>query len=176
MSTFKVDRYSRTLPNGKRGPTTTSYFGLPAFQPPIDELVALLDVPPKATLHKSITMTLTIRNNHPTRSANITVHLDPESLEAFVVSGIRNGRVPVLLPGSEETLEWQMIPLECGYVKLPRIKVIDRRSAIPASYGQNAEDPPGTDGIGDLVKVIDHRSVANSETGVNCPPTILVLP
>ena len=147
--------------------------------------MALLDVPPKATLHESITMTLTIRNNHPSRSANITVHLDSESLEAFVVSGIRNGRVPVLLPGSEETLEWQMIPLECGYVKLPRIRVIDRRSAIPAS-GQNAEDPPGTDvSIGDLVKVVDrrhdsYRSVANPETGVTfqeeSPQTILVLP
>ena len=171
--------YSRILPNGERGPTTTtSYFGLPVLQPPIDELVALLDVPPMATLHKSITMTLTIRNNHPSRSANVTVHLDLESLEGFVVSGIRNGRVPVLLPGSEETLVWQMIPLECGYVKLPRIKVIDRRSAIPAS----AEGPPGTDGsIGELVKVIDHRHDFRSahETGVTLQeegPKILVLP
>ncbi|KAJ3501987.1 hypothetical protein NLJ89_g9091 [Agrocybe chaxingu] len=62
-----VVTWSRTLPNGEHGPKATSYFALPALRPPIDDLIALLDVPPKATLHTPISLTLTIRNCHPTR-------------------------------------------------------------------------------------------------------------
>ncbi len=131
---------------------------LPTFQPPLDNLVALLDVPPRATLHKPILLTLTIRNYHPSRSANITAHLDPDTLEGFVVSGIRSGRVPVLLPGSEEKLVWQIIPLECGYVQVPRIKVIHRRKTV-FTMGHAVEVSAGnTEGsIGEAVKVIDLR-------------------
>lgn len=130
---------------------------LPTLRPPLDTLVALVDIPPQATLHKPILMTLTIRNYHPSRSASITVDLDPETLEGFVISGIRNGRVPVLLPGSEEKLVWQIIPLECGYVQMPRIKVIDRRKNVSTS-GHGADISGNAEGsVGDAVKVIDVR-------------------
>jgi len=143
--------------NGGEGPKATSYFPLPSLRHPVEDLVALLDVPPKASLHVPVSMTLTIRNYHPSRSANITVHLEPDSLDSFVVSGMRTSRVPVLLPGAEEKLIWRIIPLECGYVRLPRIKVIDRRKAIPASQipGEMVPAPEGS--TGDPVKVIDLR-------------------
>lgn len=146
----------RLLPDGQAGSKATSYFALPPLRPPMDELVALVDVPPKARLHVPILLSLTIRNYHPTRSANVTVHLEPESLDGFVVSGIRNARVPVLLPGAEEKLVWQMIPLECGHVQVPRIKVIDRRKAVPGN--QAGEGGAAVDGsAGEPIKVIDLR-------------------
>jgi hypothetical protein len=154
----------------------------------VEDLVALLDVPPKASLHVPVSMTLTIRNYSPTRSSNITVHLEPDPLDSFVVSGMRTGRVPVLLPGTEEKLVWRIIPLECGYVRIPRIKVMDRRRAIPTSQipGENVPAPEGS--TGDPVKVIDlrHDAWVDSESGKDDSPaeyeghegpgTILVLP
>lgn len=92
-------------------------------------------------------MSLRIRNLHPSRSANITVQLEPEPSDAFVVSGLRSGRVPILLPGGEEQVIWRLIPVECGYVRLPKIKVMDRRAK---SVGE-------ADSEGEIVKVVDVR-------------------
>lgn len=182
----RVKETNRMLQNGQEGPNTRSYFPLTSLRLPVEDLVALLDVPPKASLHVPISMTLRIRNYHPTRSANITVHLEPDSLDSFVVSGMRTGRVPVLLPGAEEKLIWRMIPLECGYVKLPRIKVIDRRRAISAAVQSSGEVVPAPDApTGDSVKVIGLRhdiwpAQADSERGSRTEyeglGTILVLP
>ena len=123
----------------------------------MDTIVALLDVPPQGSLHVPMLLTLTIRNYHPTRSANIVVQLEPDSMDGFVVSGLRNGRVPVLLPGSEEKLIWNIIPIECGFVKVPRIKVTDRRKAITGSQGPN-EIGANVDALtGDLIKVVNIR-------------------
>ena len=123
----------------------------------MDTIVALLDVPPQGTLHVPMFLTLTIRNYHPTRSANIVVQLEPDSMDGFVVSGLRNGRVPVLLPGSEEKLIWNILPIECGFVKVPRIKVTDRRKTIPGSQG-TSEIGANVDVVdGDLVKVVNIR-------------------
>ena len=105
-------------------------------------------------------MYLTIRNHHPTRSANITVQLDPDPTDGFVVAGIRNGRVPILLPGAEERLTWRLIPLECGHVALPRLKVMDRRRALGGA-GSDEE----VESQGDMVKVVDVRRDERDETG-----------
>ena len=105
-------------------------------------------------------MYLTIRNHHPTRSANITVQLDPDPTDGFVVAGIRNGRVPILLPGAEERLTWRLIPLECGHVALPRLKVMDRRRALGGA-GSDAEE----ESQGDMVKVVDVRRDERDEAG-----------
>ncbi|KAF9486045.1 hypothetical protein BDN70DRAFT_870556 [Pholiota conissans] len=179
-----VITWSRVLENGDHGFKAVSYFPLPSLRPPGDTLVALLDAPPQAKLHTPVSISLTIRNYHPTRSANITVHLEPDSLDAFVVAGVRDGRVPVLLPGSEEKLVWNMIPIECGYVTLPRIKVMDRRKAIPASQSSTEAGVTADSSAGDIVKVVDLRydmrqtadnSVAETARGEG-PGTILVLP
>lgn len=150
--------------------------------------MALMDLPARAALHEPFSLTLIIRNYHPSRSANITVHLEADSVEGgLVVSGLRNGRVPVLLPGAEEKLVWRLVPIECGYVKLPRIRVIDRRKAI--SIVQNSGDAGETPETfsGEVVKVVDVRydsremDVGQSEefaarTVDEGPGTILVLP
>jgi hypothetical protein len=129
---------------------------LPLLRPPTDGLVALLNVPPTAQLHVPISLLLLIRNHHPSRSANITVQLEPDPSDGFVVAGLRSGRVPILVPGTEEKLTWRLIPLECGYVSIPRIKVVDRRKAIASAQGiggPNAE----IETEGEVVKIIDVR-------------------
>jgi trafficking protein particle complex subunit 11 len=180
----------RILQNGVHSPKATSYFSLPSLRPPVENIVALLDVPPQGTLHVPMPLTLIIRNYHPTRSANIVVQLEPDSMDGFVVSGLRNGRVSVLLPGSEDKLIWSIIPIECGYVKVPRIKVTDRRKAIPAQAQDANESDAITDAFaGDLIQVVDVRRGVRQDdsqggdsvddqpsTDTEMLPTILVLP
>jgi hypothetical protein len=155
----------RIRKNGERGSPTISAFPLPSLSPPVEGLVALMGVPPTATLHVPTTLTLTLRNYHPSRSANVTVQLELDASEGFVIAGLRSGRVPILMPGSEEKLTWELIPIECGYVKVPRIKVMDlRRAAV-------SETESGTEGVeakGEVVKVIDvridHRTVSDGQS------------
>ncbi|PPQ93844.1 hypothetical protein CVT25_013553 [Psilocybe cyanescens] len=191
---FIMSHDHRVLQGGDLGPKAVSYFSLPSLRPPSNDLVALLDVPPKATLHVPVSFTVTVRNYHPTRSANIVLQLETDSLDAFVVSGLRNGRVPVLLPGSEEKLVWRMIPIECGYVKIPRIKVIDRRKAVPPSQSSGEPGVPADASTGDIIKVVDLRwdarkgsalhgdsdsavqNESSTEDRRESPFTILVLP
>lgn len=103
----------------------------------------------------------------------------------FVVAGLRAGRVPLLLAGSEERLVWMLIPVECGYVQLPRVRVLNRRRAPPGtakalggggvvgSVGgdetgadENArEDKDAGDAEGREIKVVDVRTVSRKESG-----------
>lgn len=151
--------WRRMLPAGGRGRQSITRFALPTFMIPQDELIALLDVPSFAKLHASTPIHLTVRNRHSSRSANVSVTLDLDPSDAFVVAGLRNGRLPILLPGSEEKLSWKLIPIECGYVKIPRIKVMNvRRVALPSQGGVSTE----VDVEGEVVKVIDVRADWNA--------------
>jgi hypothetical protein len=173
--------FHRIMMNGARGPLSTTRLPLPFLRPPTSGLVALLNVPPKAKLHVPISMRLVIRNQHPTRSANVAVQLDPDPSDGFVVAGLRVGRVSILLPGAEEELTWRLIPIDCGYVNIPRLKVVDRRKAIASSQGiegANAE----VDTVGEVVSVVDVRRDERDETGAEVgasyagTTTVLVLP
>jgi len=134
-------------------------------------------------------MSLKIRNLHHFRSANITVQLQPQQSDAFVVSGLRSGRVPILLPGGEEELIWRLIPVECGYVRVPKIKVIDRRSkglgevesdgevvkVVDVRWDRREAGQPGREDGADVRRSVDSSNEGTSpgEGGVT---TILVLP
>ncbi|KAG2132301.1 Gryzun, putative trafficking through golgi-domain-containing protein [Suillus bovinus] len=179
--------WRRMLPDGGRGRQSTTRFALPTLMIPQDELIALLDVPSFARLHMSTPIHLTVRNRHSSRSANIIVALDLDPSDAFVVAGLRNGRLPILLPSSEEKLSWNLIPIECGHVKIPRIKVMNVRGAALPSQGVGV---PSTevDVEGEPVKVVDVRAdrntarVESAGDGADVVPqqydasTILVLP
>jgi hypothetical protein len=73
----------------------------------------------------------------------------------------------MLLPETEATLFWKLIPVECGFVKVPKIKVIDRRKAIvPPGHEPPIPPPePGSDAEGDIVKLVDVRWDGRSESG-----------
>ncbi|KAK7036442.1 hypothetical protein VNI00_011639 [Paramarasmius palmivorus] len=149
--------WRRVLPTGELGAQATSTFTPPPLQPPVDGLIALLDVPPHAKLHQPTTLALTIRNRQISRSANITVQLEPDPADGFIVAGLRNGRIPLLLPGAEERLVWKLIPVECGNVKLPKLKVYDRRKAIASAQGLAGPDSEvETEGV--PVKIVDLRT------------------
>jgi len=158
---------NRLLPNGEPGPLSTTRFSLPPLRPPTDDLVALLDIPPSGKLHVPMILKLIMRNNHPSRTAVVTVHLEPDPSDGFVVAGLRSGRVPTLLPEAEVTIYWKLIPVECGFVKVPKLKVIDRRKAIvPPGQEPLAPSPgPGSGEEGDIVKLVDVRWGGRSEGG-----------
>ena len=112
-------------------------------------------------------MQMTIRNGDPSRTAVVTVHLEPDPSDGFVVAGLRSGRLPMLLPETEATLDWKLIPVECGFAKVPKIKVIDRRKAI-IPPGQESPVPPpepGSDAEGDMVRLVDVRWDGRTESG-----------
>lgn len=132
---------SRVLSSGKYGPRSSTHIPLPLLRPPRDALVALLNVPTIAKLHTPTPMHLMVRNRHTSRLAVISVSLDPQASDGFVVAGLRSGRLPLVLPGGEERVTWNVIPIECGYVKVPRVRVMDHRSG----------------GEGEVVRVVDVR-------------------
>jgi trafficking protein particle complex subunit 11 len=147
------------LPSGEPGALSTTKFKLPPLKPPTDDLVALLNLPSTGKLHVPMMMKLTVRNGDPSRTAVVTVHLEPDPSDGFVVAGLRSGRLPMLLPETETTIDWKLIPVECGFVKVPKMKVIDRRKAI-IPPGQEPLDPqpePGSDAEGDILKLVDVR-------------------
>ncbi|KAK0486236.1 Foie gras liver health family 1-domain-containing protein [Armillaria novae-zelandiae] len=157
-------QWRRIHNDGTRGSTSTSVFPLPPLRPPTDGLIGLLQISPVARLHEGLPLTLTIRNNHPTRSASCTVHVEPDPSDGFIVAGLRSGRLPILLPGAEEKILWNLIPVECGYVKLPTIKVVDHKKLIN-NMGEGEVE-------GQAVKIVDESVVAESnETEEATEPT-----
>lgn len=143
----------RIRDNEERGSLSTTSIPLPPLQLPTEGIIAVLSIPPAATLHVPISLTLTVRNYHPLRSANIVVQLELDTSDSFVVAGLRSGRIPILLPGAEEQLTWRLIPIECGYVKVPRIQITNRRLAVTSGIESSTES--GTKG--EMVKIIDVR-------------------
>jgi len=97
-------KWHRIWKNGDHGSLSTTVIPLPALQPPVEGLLALLSVPPAATLHVPISLTLTVRNYHPSRSANVIIQLELDASDGFVIAGLRSGRIPILMPGEEERL------------------------------------------------------------------------
>jgi len=154
MMTDSMRVYVRMISPGQYGSSARTRLSLPLLCPPQDGLVALMNIPSTAKLHAPIQMQLTVRNRNTTRSAIVTVALDPNPLDAFVVAGLRSGRLPIILPDAEETIVWNLIPIECGLIRVPRVRVVDHRKAPPA-----ADDPSSvsTDTDGDPVPVIDIR-------------------
>ncbi|CCL99236.1 uncharacterized protein FIBRA_01251 [Fibroporia radiculosa] len=157
--------WRRILPEGTQGSLSVSRFPLPQLRPPTDGLVALLDIPPIAKLHVPFLLRLVIRNGHPSRAANVVIQLEIDSSDPIIVSGLRSGRIPIILPGAEETLVWKLIPIECGAVKIPRIKVMDRRKDIHSLASLEAEP----DHEGEIVRIVDIRSDERMETSGEVP-------
>lgn len=152
------------MPSGEPGPLSITKFTLPLLKPPTDDLVALLDLPPTGKLHTPMIMKLTVRNDDPSRTAVVTVHLEPDPSDGFVVAGLRSGRLPMLLPETETTVIWKLIPVECGFVKVPKMKVVDRRNAI-IPPGQESPPEPGSEPEGDIVGLVDVRWDNRPESG-----------
>ncbi|KAI0002431.1 Gryzun, putative trafficking through golgi-domain-containing protein [Russula compacta] len=148
--------WRRILSNGDHGPLCTSRFPLPNLQPPRTGVIALLELPSSAKLHSPVHARLTLRNYHPSRSASLAVQLEPDAADAFLIAGQRSARVPTLLPGAEAQLAWSLIPVECGFVRVPRIRVLDKRRVGPIAPTA-AEEPPETEEEGIPVRVFDLR-------------------
>ena len=146
----------RILPEGDHGPLCTSRFPLPNLQPPRTGVVALLELPSSAKLHAPVLARLIIRNHHPSRSATLTVQLEPDTADAFLIAGQRNARVPTLLPGAEAQLVWSLIPVECGFVRVPRIRVVDKRNSA-FTTSTDPEQPSATEEEGIPVRIFDLR-------------------
>jgi trafficking protein particle complex subunit 11 len=83
------------------------------------------------------------------------VQLEPDTADAFLIAGQRSARVPTLLPGAEVQLVWSLVPIECGFVRMPKIRVVDRRQVGPLSPTE--QQPPAMEDEGVPVRVVDRR-------------------
>lgn len=129
-------------------------------------LVALLQVPAVGRLHKAMRVELVVRNQSLVRSANVDVSvvgmisgqstsgesgvegqvdaggqgfgLQQPQQQQFVVAGIRNGRLGIVLPGEEVRVVWVVVPLECGYLRVPKVRVLDLRDV--GGEGENLKE------------------------------------
>jgi trafficking protein particle complex subunit 11 len=105
------------------------------------------------------------------------VQLEPDANDAFLIAGQRKALVPMLLPGAEAQLVWSLIPMECGFVRVPKIQVVDKRKAglTPSSAD---DEPPATEEEGTPVRVFDLRReerievVDSDETTGDAPPGV----
>ncbi|KAI6029321.1 Gryzun, putative trafficking through golgi-domain-containing protein [Pisolithus microcarpus] len=137
----------------ERGPSSTTRLPLPLLRPPQESLIGFMTIPSAAKLHVPVPMHLVIRNRNATRSAIVTVALDQSTVDGFVVAGPRGGRLPIILPGAEEKVTWNLIPVECGMVRVPHVRVMDYRMAPPT----NDDGLSGSVDEGVPVQVIDTR-------------------
>jgi len=83
--------------------------------------------------------------------------------------------VAVDIPGVEERLTWNVIPIECGYVRMPRVRVVDHRRSEKGEEGAAGE----RQGEGQAVRVMDARFERRGEGGIRGQTdvgTILELP
>ena len=132
-------------------------------------------MPATARLHEPAPIELTVRNRHAARSAVVSVTLDPQPNDGFVVAGLRQGRLPLVLAGAEERMRWHVVPIECGYVRVPRVRVWDhRREGAGAEEGQGQGQGQG-EGQGEVVRVVDVRFERWGKER-DAEHTILVLP
>jgi hypothetical protein len=135
-------------------------------------ILALLHVPPMAYLHEPFTLRLEVRNRHPTRTANVAVQLeavDAGSVSGCIVAGPKNAHVGVMLPGVQESVFWQVVPLDCGWVKVPKVKVVDKRKG-PRMSGDAGLGEGGEIGEELVVKVAEakwERRMVESDQGVH---------
>ncbi|KAI6095077.1 Foie gras liver health family 1-domain-containing protein [Pisolithus sp. B1] len=162
---------------GERGPSSTTRLPLPLLRPPQESLIGFMTIPSTAKLHVPVPMHLVIRNRNATRSAVVAVALDQSTADAFVVAGPRGGRLPTILPGAEEKVTWNLIPVECGLVRVPHVRVVDYRMAPSANDdGSSASVDEGV-----LVHVIDTRfgtwtGDADSQGQIGQTDKILIFP
>jgi hypothetical protein len=93
------------------------------------------------------------------------VQLEPDASDAFLIAGQRKALVPMLLPGAEAQLVWSLIPMECGFIRVPKIQVVDKRKAGPIASPAN-DEPPATEDEGTPVRVFDLRREERVEVEV----------
>jgi hypothetical protein len=91
------------------------------------------------------------------------VQLEPDTADAFLVAGQRSARVPTLLPGAEAQLLWSLVPIECGFVRVPKIRVVDKRRVGSTSLTE--QQPPVMEDEGIPVRVVDLRRHERFEVG-----------
>ncbi|KAH7329744.1 Foie gras liver health family 1-domain-containing protein [Rhizoctonia solani] len=145
-------------------PASISTITLPALKEPDDELIARAHLPPFAKLHEPFSLHLTIENCGQTRTADVGVTL--ETTESFVCAGSRVLQIPALLPGTSTDIYMDVVALSVGYVKLPRVRVQDRREETPRDVPTIVAgwDARGENGEGIVVSVTgeDGRSTRAS--------------
>ena len=125
-------------------------------------MTILIDPPAITKLHTPFTLDVKVRNNDPHRSADLSYALEPA--EGFVTAGFRAGALPLLLPGTEEFISFNLIPISVGNIKLPVFKV---QQLSKEAAGSELEQSGKAGIIVDVVPVVDKRWDSLDTSGNN---------
>lgn len=154
----------RSQPLWDGATSVTTRFPLPGSSVPEDDIQAVLEIPAQGTLHTPFTASLRIRNKHPWRTADIHLQLEPS--ENFVVSGLRNGVLPILLAGNEDCIVFNLIPMMSGTVRLPTFKLFDRRKETLGVQSDTNLEPQYNGQISVLDSRVQERDARGNEIGL----------
>lgn len=147
-------------------PVTTTAIMLPELTPPHVGLTIVIDPPAQVVLHRPFMLSAIVRNNDPLRSADLTFTLEPS--DGFVIAGLRSGALPLLLPGTESTVSFSLIPLTTGIIKLPIFKVQRLVAEDPSNPHRSESELATRTGIAsEVVPVVDGRWNLMDKAGNN---------
>ncbi|KAG8758578.1 hypothetical protein FRC14_007889 [Serendipita sp. 396] len=144
-------------------PLATTAILLPELYPPQLGLSVIVNPPATAKLHSPFTLSIKIRNSDPLLSADLSFSLEPT--DAFVIAGMRAGRLPLILPDTEEALSFNLIPTIVGVVKLPLFKV--QRVEVEDSSRSETVEQTRSSSSTEIVPTIDERWNAVDRLGRN---------
>ncbi len=141
---------------------------LPNLRPPNLGTIVLLEPPTTARLHVPFTLAVRLRNNDLRHASELSLSLEPS--EGYVVAGLRTGSLPLLLPGTEQTLLFNLIPIMAGLTRLPVFRVSQRvaERTVGGSPRASIDGEAKKSTIGEqFIEVLDMRWHEMDETGGN---------
>jgi len=97
---------------------------LPPLLAPAHAIIGVLTPPYTVYMHSPFAMRLSVQNYHTTRSAAVSVQVDPS--EAFSIPGPRKTRLTALAPGASVDVLFRVYPTALGMQRLPPITIMEQ--------------------------------------------------
>ncbi|PVF96750.1 hypothetical protein CPB86DRAFT_736228 [Serendipita vermifera] len=147
--------WKRANSKSSKNQSTVTRIILPELHPPDFGLSVIIDPPTAVELHQPFILNVSIRNHDASRSAELSFTI--EQADGFVAAGFRTGVLPLLLPGTGDSLSFQLVPISVGLVKLPVFKLqrIVKDESAPTERtesGASLDNRPG-----EVVPIVDQR-------------------
>jgi len=114
---------------------------------------------------------LSLHNTNSQSTAR--VQLRAEQNDSFIIDGLRQGVLPIMVPEAVIVLEFVLIPLACGSLSIPDIRVWDIREYVKEGE-QSAEEQLGRE-----IRVVDSRKPEETQgedlTETNTPVVVHIV-
>ncbi|EJT96878.1 hypothetical protein DACRYDRAFT_112219 [Dacryopinax primogenitus] len=116
--------WSRPHPTSPSPISCITLISLPPLLAPAHAVIGVLTPPYTVYMHSPFAMRLSVQNYHTTRSAAVSVQVEPS--EAFSIPGPRKTRLTALGPGASVDVLFRVYPTALGMQKLPPITILEQ--------------------------------------------------